>query len=114
MAAKQFLLDKFHICAISRGTDIIWPEHSPDLNPLDFYFWASAQKEVYAQKPETIDSVIECVRGFAEACNEDIVRRVAGNVLKRARLSVCRWGPFSASTLGLGSCDPRLGCFLFP
>lgn len=85
-AAKEFLLDKFHGRVISRGTDIIWPAHSPDLNPLDFHFWAVAQKEVYSQKPESIDSLIECVRGFAESYNEDTIRRVAGNVLKRARL----------------------------
>ena len=36
--AKQFLLDKFHGRVISQGTDIIWPAHSPDLNPLDIHF----------------------------------------------------------------------------
>ena len=94
--AKQFLLDKFHGRVISRGTDIIWPAHSPDLNPLDFHFWAAAQKEVYSQKPETIDSLIECVGSFAESCNEDIIRRVRGNVLKRARPCLrADIGPFS-------------------
>ena len=32
---------------------------------LAFTFEAAAQKEVYSQKPETIDYLIECVRGFA-------------------------------------------------
>ena len=41
------------------------PNFFNSCNPLDFHFSATAQKEVYSQKPETIDSLIECVRGFA-------------------------------------------------
>ena len=44
--AKQFLTEKFQRRVISRGTEIIWLAHSPDLNPFDFHFWAAAQKIV--------------------------------------------------------------------
>ena len=36
--AKYFLIEKFQDRVISRGMPIIWPAHSPDLNPLDFFF----------------------------------------------------------------------------
>ena len=85
-AAKEFLLEKFRGRVISRGTEIIWPAHSPDLNPLDFNFWAAAQKEVYTKKPETIEALVECVRHFAAAYDPDAIRRLANNVLKRAEL----------------------------
>ena len=52
--AKSFLKEKFWGSVISRGTEFFWPAHSPDLNPLDFHFWAAAQKQVYLQKPESI------------------------------------------------------------
>ena len=37
--AKDFIIEKFQDRVISRGTPIIWPALSPDLNPLDFHFW---------------------------------------------------------------------------
>ena len=36
-AAQEFLLNKFGGRIISRGTQIAWPAHSPDLNSLDFF-----------------------------------------------------------------------------
>ena len=52
-AAKEFLLNKFVGRVISRETQIAWPAHSPDLNSLNFYYCALAQKEVYSAKPTT-------------------------------------------------------------
>ena len=82
-------------CHHGRGTDIIWPAHSPDLNPLDFHFWAAAQNEVYHQKPESIESLIDVVKWFATSYNQETIRRVSENVLKRARLCLrADWGHF--------------------
>ena len=53
-AAKELLLNKFVGTAIGRGTQIVWPAHSPDLNSLGFYYWALAQK-VYSANPTTVD-----------------------------------------------------------
>ena len=49
--AKEFLLEKFRGKVISRGIDIAWPAHSPDINQLDFHFWVLAQRQVYASNP---------------------------------------------------------------
>lgn len=73
-------------CHQPRNRYIILPAHSPDLNPLDFRFWAAARNEVYRKKPESIDSLIQCVRRIAESYDEDTIRRVSHNVLKRAGL----------------------------
>lgn len=83
---KEFLLNKFQNRVISRGTSIIWPAHSPDLNPLDFHFWGEAQRKVCYQHPEDINSLIEFVKDFAAGYDKTTLRRVAQNVLKRARL----------------------------
>ena len=48
-------------------SDIIWPAHSPDLNPLDFHFRQLPKKKVFSQKPETIYSLIECVGGSVKS-----------------------------------------------
>ena len=84
-AAKKFLLEKFKGRVISRGTAVSWPAHSPDLNPLDFHFWGEAQQQVYREQPENIEELIECVKKFAAAYGSSTIRRVAENVVKRAR-----------------------------
>ena len=71
---------------ISRGT-LAWPAHSPYLNPLDFAFLALAQRKVYATKPSTVDEFIDVVKQYAAECQEDVLKNVAINVLKR--VSVC-------------------------
>ena len=90
--AKELLNDKFNGRIISRGTDIIWPAHSSDLNPLDFHFWAAAQKVVYTEKSSNIQHLVECVENFALSYDSFIIRRVADNVLKRARECVTAGG----------------------
>ena len=84
--AKEFLLNKFQNRVISRGTSIIWSAHSPDLNPLDFHFWAEAQRKVCFQHSKDIISLTECVKDFAAGYNKTTLRRVVQSVLKRARL----------------------------
>ena len=71
---------------ISRGTSIIWPAHSPDLNPLDFHFWGVAHQQVYQEHPETIESLIDCVKSFVARYDSSVIERVAANVVKRAKL----------------------------
>lgn len=84
--AKKFLIEKFKGRVISRGTPIIWPAHSPDLNPLDFHFWAEAQRKVYTEEPQSIQDLIKCVELLAANYDPTIIDKVTKNVLKRARL----------------------------
>lgn len=81
-----FLNEKFRGRVISRRTANPWPAHSPDLNPLDFHFWAAAQNQVFKEKPDSIDSLVQCVKSFAEGYSKETIRRVSKNVLKRVTL----------------------------
>ena len=63
-----------------------WSAHSPDLNPLDFHFWAAAQSQVYKEKPDSMESLIQCVQTFAEGYTQETIKNVCKNVLKRASL----------------------------
>ena len=85
---KDFLIEKFQdrVHVISRGTPIIWPAYSPDLNPLDFHFSGVAQQQVYQEQPETIESLIDCVRSFAARYDSLVIKRVAADVVKRPKL----------------------------
>ena len=44
---------------ISRRANSVWPTRSCDLLPLDYYLWGAAKDKCYADKPETIDALIE-------------------------------------------------------
>jgi len=46
----QHFSDTFPNRWIDRGSTINWPPRSPDLTPLDFYFWGLMKSEVYRKK----------------------------------------------------------------
>ena len=40
---------------------IVWPARCPDFNSLDIHFWGVAQKQVYLQKPGSIEELMKRV-----------------------------------------------------
>jgi hypothetical protein len=49
--ARHHLNHEFPRRWIGRGSEFPWPARSPDLNPLDFYFWGHIKEIVYAGAP---------------------------------------------------------------
>ena len=47
---------------ISFKTEKVWPPHSPDLNPLDFFLWVYLKEKVYIPKPETLVELKSAIR----------------------------------------------------
>ena len=45
---RQHLTNVFGPRWIGRGGPVLWPPRSPDLNPLDFYFWGHLKELVYS------------------------------------------------------------------
>ena len=62
--------------------------YSQDFNPLDFNFWAFAERQVYAAKPSAVDELINVVKQYSTKCSEEILKNDALNVLRRARVCV--------------------------
>ena len=56
---KDFLKKEFKGRIISRHFDFYWPARSPDLTPLDFWFWGFVKREVYKENPKTINELKE-------------------------------------------------------
>ena len=46
----DFLKSKFNGRVISNRLDFSWPAKSPNLNPLDYFFWGAAEAEVNKKK----------------------------------------------------------------
>ena len=83
---KEFFLEKFIGRVISHGTDIAWPAHSLGINSLEFHCWALTQRQVYASNPSTTDEVIDIIKQYAAGCSENVLKWVALNVMKWAKL----------------------------
>lgn len=54
----------FGECWIGRGSPTPWPPRSPDLTPLDFYFWGCMKELVYSTP---VENEIELVGSIVEA-----------------------------------------------
>ena len=47
LAVRNFLDAQFPDRVISRGFATAWPPRSPDLNPLDYWFWGMLKSKIY-------------------------------------------------------------------
>lgn len=78
---------------IGRAGPISWPARSPDLNPLDFFYWGAVKEKVY-EKP--IGSEHELRQRIAEAAqfvnNGRYARKIARSFLKRCRACIAAEG----------------------
>ena len=64
-AVRQWLAGKFDGRVISRLTERSWPSRSPDLTPLDYWFWAVALEELRRNPPATLQELQVTVERFA-------------------------------------------------
>jgi inhibitor of nuclear factor kappa-B kinase subunit alpha len=95
--ALDFLADKFPGRVISRRSENVWPAHSPDLNPLDFWFWGYIESRVFEKKPDSVLVLKKVVEDAAREINPEMVKNVAANFGKRVIKCIeKRGGPFEA------------------
>ena len=88
----EFLHNKFHGRVISRKADFEWPPKSPDLNPLDYWFWGHCEAEVLRTKPTTLDELKEEVEAFCETVSGDVVEKSIMNIVKRIKYCAAEKG----------------------
>lgn len=73
---------------IGRGGPVNWPARSPDLNPLDFYFWGHMKSLVYSTPVESDEDLVARVVAAAHEIKDkpELLEKVAINNLKRCRM----------------------------
>lgn len=71
---------------IGRGGTIAWPPRSPDLTPLDFFFWGTMKQKVYQQVPNTREDLLQRIMEVAEEIrnDRDMIKRSTQHVGLRA------------------------------
>ena len=67
-AVRQWLDDNFDGRVISRLTERPWPARSPDLSPLNFWFWAVALAALRRNPQRPSKSSKPRLKGLLEVC----------------------------------------------
>lgn len=77
---------------IGRLGPILWPPRSPDLNPLDFFYWGCLKDRVYAKPIATQEELRQRVNQAAQEITAINLRPVKRNFLRRCRLCIRKNG----------------------
>ena len=73
---------------ISRNADIWWPPYSPDLSPVDFWFWGTVKAKVYHNFiPTTLEALEERIRSVIAQFTPHEVSAALSSLV--CRLHVC-------------------------
>jgi len=72
---------------IGRGGPVPWPARSPDLNPLDFFFWGHMKDLVYSTPVENEEDLVARVVAAAGAIQDDENAFIA---VRRSMIERCR------------------------
>ncbi|KAJ4438057.1 hypothetical protein ANN_13996 [Periplaneta americana] len=72
---------------VGRTGPIRCPPRSPDLTPLDFFFWGFIKDRVYATKPRIIPELVERIEHTIQVVTPDMLTRVHEELIRRLHLS---------------------------
>lgn len=80
------LLDRlFQERWIARNGPIRWPPRSPDITPLDFYFWGYVKDQVYKSRYANLAELQNSIRDIIASIDGRTVLKATKRVLKNAR-----------------------------
>ena len=81
---RNWLDTKFDDRVISKEMTYVWPPRSPDLSPLDFWFWGHAMHHLKTTKPLTIEQLMVDVNNFASQLDQETVKKAVKDIISRA------------------------------
>lgn len=75
---------------IGNGGPVAWPPRSPDLNPLDYYFWGHLKQLVYHVEITTRQQLLDRIEDAANSIRNDpnIIRRVTESLVRRCEACI--------------------------
>ena len=60
----------------------LWPPHSPDINPCDFFLWGFLEEKVFQRTPQNVAQLRAHIV-LCRALSEDLCRKVVTNARVR-------------------------------
>ncbi|EGI66419.1 hypothetical protein G5I_05054, partial [Acromyrmex echinatior] len=88
VATRDYLNEIFHNKWIGRRGSIEWPPRSPDLAPLDYFYWGYLKMKLDANHPQTIPELKEEIRRTINEISPQLCQNVIENFVKR--MNVCK------------------------
>ena len=92
VSVRSWLTQKFHERVISHLMDRMWPPRSPDLSPLDYWFWGACLQELRRSPPRTIDELKATVEAYAASLTSEEISKAVHDILPRAEACILAEG----------------------
>ena len=88
---REFLSETFGEQWIGRDGPMKWPPRSPDLTPLDFFFWGFVKDIVYQSKVADIRDLVARIKAASQEISLDVLEKVWKKLKNRLELleTVC-------------------------
>ena len=64
------------------------PTRSPDLSPLDFWYWNACEVELRSHPPSSMAELRATINSLAERMSSAEIRKAVNNVSKRAKACI--------------------------
>lgn len=90
--ARDCVQEMFGDQWIGRGGPVEWPPRSPDLNPLDFFFWSHLKRTVYNNNPRNLIQLKENIIRECRTITEETLLNVESSCWRRMLLCKQNYG----------------------
>jgi len=77
------LTEMFSDQYIANNGPFLWPPRSPDLTPLDFYFWGYIGNRVYATELTTKEDCQQRIRDAINSISPNTIRKATNNEVEK-------------------------------
>lgn len=86
---RQYLDQEYPGRWIGRLGPILWPPRSPDLNPLDFFYWGCLKERIYEKPITTLEELRQKTNQAAAHINaRRYPRKIKRSFLRRCRACI--------------------------
>jgi transposase len=86
LQVREFLNQAFPETWIGRRGPVAWPPRSPDLTPLDFFFWGFIKHIVFASQPTDLNDLKKKIVRACARVTPQILNNVRNNLFRRLNL----------------------------
>lgn len=80
---RQYLDNVFPRRWIGRRGAVEWPARSPDLNPLDYFFWGHMKNVVYKKEPTDVQNLQEIILQTAQSIPQEAISNAVSSFYTR-------------------------------
>ena len=92
VSVRKWLDEHFPDRWIGRRGFVEWPARSPDLTPLDFFFWGVLKNQMFSDKPKTLNDLKENIINPLKDINPEMCKKVTESIIKRCHHCIANNG----------------------